>query len=136
MSSRDDFHKPNGVSSPSAAPNPLSKRRKSQLEETIERPGAISINVEGAFIIDDPAAGGVRRDAENGAFHDTGDIRLPHHTALVSHVAIDASLPPRSWGVKELTCLDEDWRDVGQAGLFLSRGKFTGSRWAAQLSEV
>lgn len=65
-------------------------RRPSLLDEAILSPGAVKINVQGAFIADDPAnSNGTPESNENGAQHDTRDIRLPNHKAVVSHVALD-----------------------------------------------
>ena len=71
----------------SQAPRPL-ERRPSLLDETILAPGAVKINVQGAFIVDEGNVPGHRPD-EDRAHHDSKDIRLPHHTAVVSHVALD-----------------------------------------------
>ena len=54
-------------------------------------PASVKINVEGAFIVDDETA------TENGAasefvHFEHKDIRLPHHTDVVSHIAVDVSL--------------------------------------------
>ena len=48
---------------------------------------SVKINVEGAFIVDEA----VERDCEtNEHVHwEHKDIRLPHHTDIVSHVAVD-----------------------------------------------
>ncbi len=69
---------------------PLRARKQSTIDHAIQSPGAVKINVKGAFIVEDeaPSAGS---PAEDGAQHDT-DIRLPNHTAVVSHVALDVSL--------------------------------------------
>lgn len=66
-----------------------------RLQEAISKPGAVKINVTGAFIIDEereasPPPQGAEWD---GIQWDRKDIRLPHHTATVSHVAIDARIP-------------------------------------------
>jgi len=62
--------------------------RKTAIDSTITQPGAVRINVQGAFIVDDGAT--TPQPIEDaGAVHDSRDIRLPHHTAVVSHVAID-----------------------------------------------
>ena len=58
------------------------------IERTISRPGAVKINVAGAFIVDEGTLTPSFHD-ENGVVHDSGDIRLPHHTGAVSHVAVD-----------------------------------------------
>lgn len=55
-------------------------------------PASVKINVEGAFIVDDDT---VDRNG-TGSEHvhwEHKDIRLPHHTDVVSHVAVDVSLP-------------------------------------------
>ncbi|MCJ1404437.1 hypothetical protein MMC11_007662 [Xylographa trunciseda] len=62
--------------------------RKTAIDNTITRPGAVRINVQGAFIVDDGAT--TPQPIEDAsAVHDSRDIRLPHHTAVVSHVAVD-----------------------------------------------
>ena len=60
-------------------------RRTSALEEVILSPGALRVNVQGAFIADNEPRW------LDGAQHDTRDIRLPNYKALVSHVALDVS---------------------------------------------
>lgn len=52
-------------------------------------PAAVKINVEGAFIVED-------LDERNGTgsefvHYERKDIRLPHHTDVVSHIALDVS---------------------------------------------
>ncbi|KAM5431688.1 putative pantothenate kinase [Microsporum canis] len=73
-----------------------SRRRRAQTEndvsverlrETISNPGSVKINVKGAFILDERAAH--RRDDADGVHYEHKDIRLPHHTDVVSHVAVD-----------------------------------------------
>lgn len=71
-----------------------------EIDSTIIRPGSVKINVKGAFIVDPdtstpaPAANGSLNG--NGRIspthHETSDIRLPNHTAVVSHIAIDVSV--------------------------------------------
>lgn len=51
---------------------------------------SVKINVEGAFIVDDEANGRNGTNTE-GIYYEHKDIRLPHHTAVVSHVAVDVS---------------------------------------------
>jgi type II pantothenate kinase len=54
---------------------------------------SVKINVEGAFIVDEEFNG--RNGAgEDGVHYEHKDIRLPHHTAVVSHVAVDVSTIP------------------------------------------
>jgi hypothetical protein len=51
-------------------------------------PASVSINVEGAFIVDEVVA-----PQENEFVHyEYKDIRLPHENSVVSHVAVDVSL--------------------------------------------
>lgn len=66
--------------------------RATRLEKAITNPGAVKINVKGAFIVDeDPRSKSpVRLD---GVHYEGHDIRLPHHTGVVSHVAVDVSDP-------------------------------------------
>ncbi|KAL5629243.1 hypothetical protein BROUX41_001850 [Berkeleyomyces rouxiae] len=59
-----------------------------KIDTTITQPGAVRINVTGAFIVDsaDP------KSPSNGSSpsrRETSDIRLPNHTAVVSHIAVD-----------------------------------------------
>ncbi|OCK86290.1 pantothenate kinase-like protein [Lepidopterella palustris CBS 459.81] len=56
-----------------------------EIQDAISHPGAVRINVQGAFIVDDEPATPQSEDYE----HDTKDIRLPNHTAVVSHIAVD-----------------------------------------------
>ena len=68
---------------------PMLRRRKpSFLDETILAPGAVKINVQGAFI-EDELEPQDETLSDDGVQHDTKGIRLPHHTAVVSHVALD-----------------------------------------------
>ncbi|KAL8953989.1 MAG: hypothetical protein Q9222_000199 [Ikaeria aurantiellina] len=63
------------------------ERQASTIDQTILSPGTVSINVQGAFIVDeDPSR--PTTPSDDGALHDT-DIRLPNHKAVVSHVALD-----------------------------------------------
>lgn len=70
-----------------------------EIDNTITRPGSVKINVKGAFIVDPdvstPAVGNNSTANANGrgspTHHETSDIRLPNHTAVVSHIAVDVS---------------------------------------------
>ena len=54
-------------------------------------PASVKINVEGAFIVDDDSP--VEDGSTSEFVHfEHKDIRLPHHTDVVSHVAVDVSL--------------------------------------------
>lgn len=83
------------ASLPSSTPNmsdsrrpSLQERRNSTLYDIVFSPGAVNINVQGAFIVDEVASN-TGNQTEDGAQHDTRDIRLPNHKAVVSHVALD-----------------------------------------------
>lgn len=74
---------------PYALPKRTPKRSQSTaatIDSTILSPGAVKINFQGAFIVDQepPLTPG-----EDGAQHDSKDIRLPNNKAVVSHVALD-----------------------------------------------
>ncbi|CZS97562.1 hypothetical protein WAI453_008694 [Rhynchosporium graminicola] len=58
-----------------------------EIDSTIIHPGAVKINVKGAFIVDHDTEGSL--NDSNGGTHETKDIRLPNHTAVVSHIAVD-----------------------------------------------
>ncbi|KAH8171871.1 fumble domain-containing protein [Sarocladium implicatum] len=64
-----------------------------EIDSTITRPGSVRINVKGAFIVDPDTATPAVRPGQNGrvspSHHETSDIRLPNHTAVVSHIAVD-----------------------------------------------
>lgn len=51
-------------------------------------PASVSINVEGAFIVDEVAPQ-LNGHASEFVHYEHKDIRLPHHTDVVSHVAVD-----------------------------------------------
>lgn len=60
----------------------------------ITNPGAVKINVEGAFIVDEEPRSRSKSPVEaDGVHYESKDIRLPHHTGVVSHVAVDVSDP-------------------------------------------
>ena len=69
---------------------PQPTRKQSTIDDAILSPGAVKINVKGAFIVEDEASG-TSTPTEDGVQHDT-DIRLPNHRAVVSHVALDVSV--------------------------------------------
>jgi hypothetical protein len=58
-------------------------------------PNDVKINVEGAFIVDDesPCPEAKNGTADEGVYFENKDIRLPYHTAVVSHVAVDVQSP-------------------------------------------
>ncbi|KAJ5538172.1 uncharacterized protein N7503_007285 [Penicillium pulvis] len=85
--------------------------RRSRLEEAITNPGTVKINVTGAFIVDDEprARSPVQTD---GVHYENKDIRLPHHTGVVSHVAVDigGSLAKLVYYTRELDAADNGGR--------------------------
>lgn len=62
-----------------------------RLHRAPPNPSDVKINVEGAFIVDDesPCSEAKNCTAGEGVYFENKDIRLPHHTAVVSHVAVD-----------------------------------------------
>lgn len=64
-----------------------------EIDNTISHPGSVKINVEGAFIVDRDSTS-PNRSSVDGANHETTDIRLPNHTAVVSHIAVDVRCLP------------------------------------------
>ena len=61
---------------------------QSDIEDTIQHPGSVRINVQGAFIVDEEQPDTPQSEDYE---HDPHDIRLPNHTSVVSHVAVDVS---------------------------------------------
>lgn len=78
---------PAHFSSP-AAGRPRRTTIQSDIQEAISHPGNVRINVQGAFIVDEEQPGTPQSEDYE---HDPKDIRLPNHTAVVSHIAIDVS---------------------------------------------
>lgn len=81
-----------------------------RLQEAILHPGSVKINVKGAFIVDEQPAeqqngnangngngNGASFGGGDGIHYEHKDIRLPHHTDVVSHVAVDVSSLPSSY---------------------------------------
>ncbi|KAI1499992.1 fumble-domain-containing protein [Biscogniauxia marginata] len=62
-----------------------------EIDSTITHPGSVRINVKGAFIVDSPEPGTPANGNGSSATpaYETKDIRLPNHTAVVSHIAVD-----------------------------------------------
>ncbi|PSR85729.1 fumble-domain-containing protein [Coniella lustricola] len=63
-----------------------------EIDSTINHPGSVRINVKGAFIVDQNASSPTAAQFSGRVspdYHQSQDIRLPNHTAVVSHVAID-----------------------------------------------
>lgn len=78
-------------------------RASGRLEEAITNPGSVKINVKGAFIVDDDSEF-PEEDDSDGVHYEHKDIRLPHHTDVVSHVAVDVS--PLSPPLLYIACAD------------------------------
>jgi len=66
-----------------------------RLHRAPPNPSDVKINVQGAFIVDDesPCPEAKNGTADEGVYFENKDIRLPHHTAVVSHVAVDVQSP-------------------------------------------
>lgn len=63
-----------------------------EIDSTIIHPGSVRINVKGAFIVDTPEQPGTPANVSGSggnSYYETKDIRLPNHTAVVSHIAVD-----------------------------------------------
>ncbi|KAJ5632819.1 Pantothenate kinase [Penicillium lividum] len=91
----------------------LEDGRRSRLEEAITNPGAVKINVTGAFIVDDEPHARARSPVQtDGVHYENKDIRLPHHTGVVSHVAVDigGSLAKLVYFTRELDEADNGGR--------------------------
>jgi len=86
------------VDSPSSIgsrPHLRARTNTAEIDSTIIHPGSVKINVTGAFIVDSDAPSPYDTPS-NGSNHETKDIRLPNHTAVVSHIAVDVSCDPPS----------------------------------------
>ncbi|KAJ5766798.1 uncharacterized protein N7511_004414 [Penicillium nucicola] len=88
----------------------LRRKRPARLEEAITNPGAVKINVTGAFIVDDEVRS--KSPEAEGVHYENKDIRLPHHTGVVSHVAVDigGSLAKLVYFTRELDSADNGGR--------------------------
>ncbi|KAI9659942.1 MAG: hypothetical protein M1821_001294 [Bathelium mastoideum] len=79
-----------GAASRSSGGSGRPRLASTDIQTTIAHPGTIKINVEGAFIVDDGSASPELEDGDEfECVHEDKDIRLPNHTAVVSHVAVD-----------------------------------------------
>jgi type II pantothenate kinase len=74
---------------------PRTATTTAEIDSTIIHPGSVKINVKGAFIVEQDSATPVAQSFNGGRgspdHHQTKDIRLPNHTAVVSHIAVDVS---------------------------------------------
>ncbi|KOS18209.1 Pantothenate kinase [Escovopsis weberi] len=89
----NDSQQPHPLESPYKKPRTVTSTE--EIDSTIFRPGSVKINVKGAFIVDPdsatpPSVGDSAVDRPSPSAHrETSDIRLPNHTAVVSHIAVD-----------------------------------------------
>lgn len=65
-----------------------------EIDNTIIRPGSVRINVKGAFIVDPDSSSPSNNGRGSPTHHETSDIRLPNHHAVVSHIAVDVCAYP------------------------------------------
>lgn len=86
---------PGLLSSATTSRRPGTSGAPAEIDETLSRPGSVRINVTGAFIVDQDTRTPTTPDGRSGSpgRHETKDIRLPNHTAVVSHIAIDVGTP-------------------------------------------
>ena len=114
---KDEGHNATATAtSDSTSPNsgrPRTMTTTTEIGNTITHPGSVKINVTGAFIVEsqDPGtpasvlAGNGNNGTSTGGYYETKDIRLPNHTAVVSHIAVDvSSLAPTT--APPLHCLE------------------------------
>jgi len=100
-----------------------------EIDSTITHPGSVKINVKGAFIVDQESP----VPNINGGTHDTKDIRLPNHTAVVSHIAVDVCFGSL-WDLYIwLLTAAADWRVFGKTCVFLTRTAFERARRTIEL---
>lgn len=103
-----------------------------EIDSTITKPGSVKINVTGAFIVDPDTATPKNGRGSPTTHHETSDIRLPNHTAVVSHIAVDVCLHVlfaplcnclliTRWGVHDP--LFPDWRLPHQTRILFPRGR-------------
>lgn len=111
-----------------------------EIDSTITHPGSVKINVKGAFIVDvedaSPNGHGNPGNGAGGAGHHDKDIRLPNHTAVVSHIAVDVGHSVSIHRKTMLLIVCADRRFFGQAGLLLSRATLARARWKAELHDL
>jgi type II pantothenate kinase len=87
----------NGDDSPALPRLTRMRTNTAEIDSTITHPGSVKINVKGAFIVDQDSGSpngsyATAHAHTNGGNQDTKDIRLPNHTAVVSHIAVDVRL--------------------------------------------
>ncbi|KAN0074267.1 Fumble domain containing protein [Elaphomyces granulatus] len=97
---------------PKLVPKQAAETTVDRLEEAISNPGAVKINVKGAFIVENDSSPSEYLPEGEGVYYERKDIRLPHHTSVVSHVAVDigGSLAKLVYFTRELDALDHGGR--------------------------
>ncbi|KAI5867427.1 fumble-domain-containing protein [Durotheca rogersii] len=90
----DDRHNDDdsGAAGKRDARRPRTMTSTAEIDSTIIHPGSVRINVKGAFIVDTPEQPGTPANVSpsgGAAYYETKDIRLPNHTAVISHIAVD-----------------------------------------------
>ncbi|KAI2472328.1 fumble-domain-containing protein [Annulohypoxylon bovei var. microspora] len=81
-----------GDAAQQATGRPRTMTSTAEIDSTITHPGSVRINVKGAFIVDTPEQPGTPANPSGSggnSYHETKDIRLPNHTAVISHIAVD-----------------------------------------------
>ncbi|RYO82362.1 hypothetical protein DL764_009620 [Monosporascus ibericus] len=92
--SRDNASAGTAGTSPTTG-RPRTMTSTAEIGNTISHPGSVKINVTGAFIVESGEPGtpagtvGGNNGQSAGGYYETNDIRLPNHTAVVSHIAVD-----------------------------------------------
>ncbi|KAI1334710.1 fumble-domain-containing protein [Xylariaceae sp. FL0016] len=85
-------HRGDGGKQPTGRPRTMTST--AEIDSTIAHPGSVRINVQGAYIVDRPSPSGTPANGNgsgsgSGSYREGKDIRLPNHTAVVSHIAVD-----------------------------------------------
>lgn len=119
---------------------PKTATTTAEIDSTIIHPGSVKINVTGAFIVDQESTT-PRNGRGSPDHHQTSDIRLPNHTAVVSHIAIDVRPSP---SVRALTrgipankpSPLPDWWVTCEARLLLARGILDRTWWPIELQQL
>lgn len=83
------------TSPPSASRQRASTSGPIELDTALSHPGSVRINVKGAFIVEHGSASppqtpsGSSSRGGSPSRQESKDIRLPNHTSVVSHIAVD-----------------------------------------------
>lgn len=70
---------------------PNRPRLASRIGKAPPQPASVKINVQGAFIVNDETVNRNGQGQSEYVHWEHKDIRLPHHTDVVSHIAVDVS---------------------------------------------